>query len=141
MHTANTLTMTTGRIAVKPPKTLKIAYWVMLGLFVTAMLMDGGAGIVQEKNGLDVMRQLGYPAYAMIIFGAAKVLGALALLQPWFRTVKEWAYAGFTINLIGAMASWSFAVGDPAYLLPPLVMLTYLSVLYYLWKRVYPVKG
>ncbi|OIN56260.1 hypothetical protein BLX24_25760 [Arsenicibacter rosenii] len=129
--------MTTGNIAAKQPKTLKIAYWTMLGLFAMAMLMDGGAGIVQEKNGLDVMHQLGYPAYAMIIFGTAKVLGALALLQPWFRTIKEWAYAGFTINLLGAMASWRFAVGDPAYLLPPLVMLVYLFVMYYLWKRIH----
>ena len=40
------------------------------------------------------------------------VLGVAALLAPGRPLIKEWAYAGFTFNLLGATASHVFA-GDP----------------------------
>ena len=41
--------------------------------------------------------------------GPAKLIGVLALLQHRGPTLEEWAYAGFTIELIGATASLAFA--------------------------------
>ncbi len=117
------------------PKTVKILYWTLTILFGLMMLMDGGAGVAQEKTGQEVMRHLGYPMYFMIICGIAKILGALAILQTRFRTIKEWAYAGFTINFIGAAASRAFVGDDVSLLIPPVVMLGILFVTYYLWKR------
>ncbi|RIV23705.1 DoxX family protein [Fibrisoma montanum] len=116
-------------------KTIRIAYWSLTGLFALAMLMDGIAGTVQEETGQEVMRHLGYPMYLLTICGIAKILGVAALLQTRFQTIKEWAYAGFTINFIGAFASRAF-VGDQAGLLiPPLVMLAVLFLTYFVWKR------
>ena len=39
-------------------------------------------------------------------------LGVAALLAPGLPLLKEWAYAGFTFNLVGATASHVFG-GDP----------------------------
>ncbi|WP_460981685.1 DoxX family protein [Spirosoma fluminis] len=116
-------------------KSLRIAYWALTGLFALAMLMDGIAGVMQEKTGQDVMRHLGYPMYVLIIFGTAKILGVLALVQPNFNTLKEWAYAGFAINFIGAFASRAFVGDDIGLFLPPLVMLGVMFLTYYVWKR------
>ena len=42
----------------------------------------------------------------------AKILGVLALLLPLVPArLKEWAYAGFAINLVSALIA-HFAVGD-----------------------------
>ncbi|QKZ15852.1 DoxX family protein [Spirosoma sp. KUDC1026] len=120
------------------PKTIKIVYWILTILFSVAMLMDGIAGVVREETGQQVMRQLGYPVYILTIVGTAKILGVVALLQPWFRTIKEWAFAGFTINFVGAMASWAVVSDDRTTLLPPLFMLVFLFVLYYFWTKYEP---
>lgn len=117
------------------PRTTNILYWSLTSLFCLMMLMDGIAGLMREHTGVVAMQQLGYPVYIMSILGAAKILGALALLQPKYRTLKEWAFAGFTINFIGAAASTAFAgMGLPG-MAPALVMLLVLFGLYFLWKR------
>ncbi len=116
-------------------RALTLTYWSLLGLFSLAMLMDGIAGVVREQTGQDVMRHLGYPIYAMVIFGVAKILGVTALLQPRFTTIKEWAYAGFTINFVGAFASRAFVGDETGLLIPPIFMLAVLFSLYFLWKR------
>ncbi len=110
-------------------------YWTLLLLFSLMMLADGVAGLMLEKNGQQAMRQLGYPLYIMTITGAAKILGALALLQPKFRTLKEWAFAGFAIDFLGAAASVAFAGLGFVAMLPALVMTAVLFGLYFTWKR------
>jgi hypothetical protein len=84
------------------------------------MYLSGSAQIQQT------LAHLGYPEYLLTILGVAKLLGALALLQTWAPTLREWAYAGFTIDLLGATASHLFR-GDalgvalvPAFFLLPL---------------------
>ena len=122
------------------PKTIKITCWVLTVIFALFMLMDGGAGIAKEKTGQEVMDHLGYPVYIMVITGAFKILGAIAILQNKYKTIKEWAFAGFAINFIGAFASRAF-VGDTFGLLAlPLIMLAVMFVVYYFWKKFEPVK-
>jgi hypothetical protein len=117
------------------PKTIKIIYWILTVLFGLAMLGDAYGGISKQQAGQDVMRHLGYPIYIMVITGGFKLLGAIAILQNKFKTVKEWAFAGFAINFIGAMASRAFVGDEIGLLIPPLVMLAVMSILYYVWKR------
>jgi hypothetical protein len=38
----------------------------------------------------------------MQLVSVAKLLGVVALLVPGFAKIREWAYAGFCIDLIGA---------------------------------------
>ena len=117
------------------PRTIARLYWALTILFCLMMLADGVAGLLHEPNGVTAMKQLGYPVYIMDITGAAKILGALALLQPSYRTLKEWAYAGFAIDFVGAVASVLFAGMGLLATIPALVMLAVLLGLYLLWKR------
>jgi hypothetical protein len=89
-----------------------IAFWTLTSLFAALMVFSGvmyvaGAPMIQQALG-----HLGYPAYLLTILGTAKLIGAVALVQPRWRTLREWAYAGFSIDLIGAVASHLLS-GDP----------------------------
>ena len=118
------------------PKTTKILYWVFTIIFCLGMLFSGLSQLMQVESSKKVMVHLGYPMYLNIIMGIAKVLGVLALLQWKFKTIKEWAYAGFTIDFIGAGASMYFS-GDGimgALTVLPFLVVMFLS--YWLWKKV-----
>jgi hypothetical protein len=56
---------------------------------------------------------LGYPTYLLPFLGVAKTLGVLAIVVPGFPRLREWAYAGLTFDLSGALYS-HLSVGDPA---------------------------
>jgi hypothetical protein len=118
------------------PRTTARIYWTLTILFCLMMLADGVAGLLHEATGVAAMKQLGYPVYIMDITGAAKILGALALLQTKYRTLKEWAYAGFAIDFVGAGASVLFAGMGVAATIPAQVMLAVLFGMYFLWERV-----
>jgi len=99
------------------------------------MLMDGIGGITRQQAGQDVLKHLGYPMYALTIFGVAKILGAIAILQTKFYTIKEWAYAGFAFNFIGAAASRAFVGDGFGLIIAPIVALAFMFVAYFLWKK------
>lgn len=75
-----------------------------------------------------------YFAYALIIF---KVLGSLAIILPITpKTMKEWAYAGLTFNLIFAFISHTVVDGFGAFAIFPLGILAILMVSYFYRKRI-----
>ena len=90
---------------------------------------------MQNPQAVEVMKQLGYPVYLNLILGIAKVLGVLALLQWKFRTIKEWAYAGFTIDLLGASASLYFAGQGILMALSTIPFFIVMFASYYFWKK------
>jgi len=53
---------------------------------------------------------LGFPVHFIVLLGVWKVLGSIAILVPGFPLIKEWAYAGITVDLTGAAAA-SIATG------------------------------
>jgi hypothetical protein len=119
-------------------KTLKVSYWTATILFAILLVMDGLGGVMQAAAGKEALQHLGYPIYLLPIAGVAKLLAALAILQTKFRTIKEWAFAGFAITCFGAFFSRA-AVGDGAALLIfPVVFLAMMFVPYYLWKKYDP---
>lgn len=89
-------------------------YWVFTGLLAALMLMSSVPDIMVVPQAVTmVSNHLGYPHYIIPFLGVAKLLGVVAILVPGFGRLKEWAYAGFTFDLAGAMYS-AIAVGDPA---------------------------
>jgi hypothetical protein len=86
-------------------KKTKILYWIFTALFAGFMLFTAIPDIVLSKETEVFMKQLGYPNYFSIFIGVAKTLGAITLLIPGFKTIKEWAYAGLFFDLIGAVYS------------------------------------
>ena len=118
------------------PKTIKIIYWMVTILFSLFMLYSGIVEVMQNEQAKEVMKHLGYPIYVNTIIGVAKILGALAILQWKFRTLKEWAYAGFTIDFIGAGASLYFAGDGILMVLSTTIFLAVMFLSYFLWKKV-----
>lgn len=118
------------------PKTLKILYWAITILLSLMLLMAGITEAIQHESGREIMRHLGYPENVLIIIGTAKILAAIALVQSRFQTIKEWAYAGITFNLIGACAARAYSGDSTGLIVSPLIFLGVMFLSYYLWKQV-----
>jgi uncharacterized membrane protein YphA (DoxX/SURF4 family) len=100
-----------------------VAYWVTTAL-VTAELAVGGVwDLLRIDYVRGVIEHLGYPPYLLTIMGAWKLAGAVVLLIPRFPRLKQWAYAGATINYASAVASHVIVDGTVAPLIAPLVLL------------------
>jgi hypothetical protein len=117
-------------------KTLKVLYWIITVLFVLFMLFGAVSELMQVESAQKVITDLGYPVYLNYILGTAKIIGAIVLVQWGFRTVKEWAYAGFTIDILGAAASTYFAGAGIGAALFTLVFLIPLFLSYILLRKI-----
>ena len=92
-----------------------IAYWVTTGVVVLLMLSGGIMQVMRRPDAVEGIVRLGYPVYFVVVLGAWKVLGSVALALPKLPLVKEWAYAGFFFDLTGAAishAAMSTSVGN-----------------------------
>ena len=116
-------------------KTIKIIYWTITILFGLLMLFSGISELMGTEQARALLLQLGYPLYLNTILGVAKILGVVAILQTKFRTVKEWAYAGFSIDFIGASASFALNGGDIVAIISPLIIFIIMILSYFLWKN------
>ncbi|HEV8083733.1 MAG TPA: DoxX family protein [Chitinophagaceae bacterium] len=86
-------------------KKTKILYWVFTGLFAALMLFTSVPDILKVPEAVTFMTTLGYPEYLIRFLGVAKLLGVIAILIPGYPRIKEWAYAGLFIDLVGATYS------------------------------------
>jgi uncharacterized membrane protein len=115
-------------------KAVRIWYWVITFLFVVFMLFGAASEVSQSESAQKLLADLHYPVYLNYILGIAKIIGAVVLIQWRFKTIKEWAYAGFTIDILGAASSSYFVEGIGAAIFT-VVFLIPLFLSYYLWKR------
>ncbi len=88
---------------------------------------------VAEPN-VEGITRLGYPLYTCKILGAAKVLGSIAILYGRFPMLKEWAYAGYSFNLIVAAVSHVFLSDSLRMIMTPLIILCMVLISYRQWK-------
>jgi len=91
-------------------KAATIAYWIFTGLFCLQMGFTAYAQLRLPQL-VAVFNHLGFPGYFRVELSWAKLLGAVVLLAPVPARLKEWAYAGFAINLASALIA-RFAMGD-----------------------------
>jgi len=109
-------------------------YWVPTGLFLFAQIPAGFADLMRVKSAADILGQLGYSLYLLTILGVAKLLGGIAILYGRNQILKEWAYAGFTFDTLGAAASYCFAHDPFVKILMPLIVLALVLVSYWQWR-------
>ena len=116
-------------------KRVRMFYWSATLLFVLPLTWSAIVYFTEAPKMMATMTHLGYPIYFLKILGTAKLLGVAAILYGRFPRLKEWAYAGFTFDLIGAF--WShLSSGDPVYIaVVPLCFLGVLALSYLSWKR------
>ncbi len=86
--------------------------WIVTGLMAALMMLSAVPDVLQIPNALMVFRHLGYPPYLLLFLGTAKTLGVVAVLIPGQPRLKEWAFAGLTFDVTGALYS-HLSVGDP----------------------------
>jgi hypothetical protein len=115
----------------------KTIYWTLTTLL---MLPAAGGGVVElftngPENVAQTLVMLGYPLYIMKILGLAKVLGGVAILTGRVPRLKEWAYAGFAFDFLGAIASHLLAGDAPQSILAPLAFFGVLMTSYTLWYK------
>ena len=111
-------------------------YWILtLVMFVPGTLgafseafTSGPASIVK------IMLTLGFPLYLMRILGVFKIFGGIAILTGKLPRMKEWAYAGFSIEFLGATAA-HVITGDRLFALFPFSFFVVLVIAYVLWHR------
>ncbi len=105
----------------------KLLYWIPTALISIGFLGSGLANLAGAEPIVKSLSSLGYPLYLTGLLGSLKVIGVIALLVPKMRTLKEWAYAGFVFDMIGAGYS-HIANGDPVGNVVPVVVLLALVV-------------
>jgi hypothetical protein len=108
----------------------KIAFWIS----TTAIFLFEGVLVAFTWNS-EMSRQgimsLGYPAYFVGMLAAFKVLGSVALIVPAVPArIKEWAYAGFAIDFIGAFVSIVAVAGFGSAVTLPTVFFLLLVISY-----------
>lgn len=86
-------------------KKTKIFYWIFTSLFAFIMLGSAIPDILVQPIAIEGFKKMGYPVYLLPFIGIAKLLGVIAILVPGFPRIKEWAYAGLVIDLVGATYS------------------------------------
>ncbi|HEY3989561.1 MAG TPA: DoxX family protein [Acidobacteriaceae bacterium] len=123
------------------PRALTIAYWIITALFCLEMSFTAYYELLVLPQAAEAFTRLGFPAgYFRVELSWAKVLGVAALIVPlrparvniW---IKEWAYAGFAINLISALIAHLSIHDRPAALAPSTLTSVLWMLSYFLWRR------
>ena len=115
-------------------KRIKIIYRASTVLFAGIFGTTGTLYLLHHHTFVQRTLDLHYPIYLIDIIGTAKVLGAIALVVPGFSRLKEWAYAGFAFDFIGAIWSHWVVQGPGEYLLI-LVPFSILMISYVSYQR------
>ena len=117
------------------PKAKTIVYWIVTALFCLQMSFTAWYELANPQVGENFAR-LGFPSHAFHVeLSVAKVLGVLALLLPAPARLKEWAYAGFAINLASALIA-HLSVGDGPEAWGPAAATGVLwGLSYFFWRR------
>jgi hypothetical protein len=104
--------------------------WTITGLMAALLLLSAVPDVLQIPGALMVFAHLGYPPYLLVFLGTAKLVGVLTILVPGVPRLKEWAFAGLTFDVTGALYS-HLSVGDPpGAWAPALVALTLVASAY-----------
>ena len=118
------------------PKILTIAFWIVTALFCLEMTFGAYAQLRLPQVAQEFAR-LGFPGYFRVELSWAKFLGVMLILAPAPARLKEWAYAGFAINLASALIA-HLAVGEgPAAWGWAAATAVLWALSYFFWRRLH----
>jgi len=101
-----------------------VLYWVTTSIAFLAFLVPGILNVTHSDHIVNDMKALGYPYYLPSLLGTWKILGAIAIVVPGFRRLKEWAYAGMFFDLTAASYSRISSGGSITEIVIPLLICT-----------------
>jgi putative oxidoreductase len=120
----------------KASKGLLSGFWISTAVFCLQMSFTAYYELASPGVGENFAR-LGFSNHAFHVeLSVAKVLGVLALLVPMVPArLKEWAYAGFAINLVSALIA-HLSMGDGWQAWSPSATTSVLwGLSYFFWRR------
>jgi DoxX-like protein len=116
------------------PKAKTIVYWIVTGLFCLQMSFTAYAQLTLPQVAA-AFTHLGFPDYFRVELSWAKLIGVVLMLAPVPARLKEWAYAGFAINLASALiAHLSVGDGPEAWSWPAATGVLW-GLSYFFWRR------
>ena len=121
----------------KGSKRLVVGFWIFTALFCLEMSFTAYYELLRLPEAAQAFTLLGFPAsYFRVELSWAKVAGVVALLLPMVPArLKEWAYAGFAINLISAIIAHLSISDRPAALVPSTTTSVLWALSYFSWRR------
>src|ERR1700755_1793731 len=117
----------------KPPAKARL-YWTLTIAFAGTMLLAGLFYFIETPSIVQNNLHLGYPIYIYKILGVAKFFGSIAILWGRFPTLKEWAYVGYSLNLVIAATSHAFCGDSFGTIAIPISILIVVLLSYRQWK-------
>jgi hypothetical protein len=126
-----------SRLEKSAGKATAIAYWIVTALFCLEMSFTAYYELLRLPEAAQAFTRLGFSAASFRVeLSWAKVVGVVALLVPMLPArVKEWAYAGFAINLVSALIAHLSINDRPAALIPSTITSVLWILSYFLWRR------
>ncbi|HTS29907.1 MAG TPA: DoxX family protein [Bryobacteraceae bacterium] len=116
------------------PKATTILYWMITAIFCLQMSFTAYAQL-RLPQVAQAFIHFGFPAYFRVELSWAKFLGVALMLAPVPARLKEWAYAGFAINLVSALIA-HLSLGDGPEAWSPAAATSVLWALsYFFWRR------
>ena len=114
----------------------KKLYTSLKVIFSSFMLFSAAGELTFNETVVHSMELIQMPYYLLYLLGVLKISGIIVLWFSPFNWIKEWAYAGFTFDFIGAIFGFT-ATGNPV--IPDIIMapvgLMLCLATYYLWKK------
>lgn len=118
-------------------KRIAIAYWVVTAIFCLEMTFTAYYELMMLPQAAEAFARLGFPAASFRIeLSWAKVAGVIVLLIPMIPArLKEWAYAGFAINLVSAIIAHISISDRTQAFFPSSITSVLWCFSYYFWHR------
>ncbi|MFV8325243.1 DoxX family protein [Flavobacterium sp. ZS1P14] len=107
-------------------------YWTLLILLAIFFTISGFMEITKNPFIYPKTLRMGYPPYFIMALGISKIAGVIALLIPNLKRLKEWAFAGFTFDVIFAFIS-GLAINSNADCIKSAVAFCILMLTYFLF--------
>jgi hypothetical protein len=122
-------------IARTTPKATAIVYWIITVFFCLEMSFTAYYELL--PHGVQAFTRLGFPSsYFRVELSLAKLAGVAALLIPLVPArLREWAYAGFAINLGSAIIAHLSIRDIPLAFAPSTITSMLWAFSYHFWHR------
>lgn len=117
------------------PKAATVLFWVFTALFCLEMAFTAYYELLPQ--GAQAFARLGFPNGAFRYeLSLAKLVGVAVLLVPIIPArLKEWAYAGFAINLLSAAIAHTSITDRPLAFVPSTLTGVLWLASYFFWRR------
>lgn len=115
-------------------KKAKLFFRISTGLLTALMLISSTMYIVQHDFAAEAFTKLHFPTFIIYPLAIAKISGLIVLWTDKNKRLTEWAYAGFTFDLLLA-AGAHININDNEYL-PALIGLALVGASYFFRLKV-----